>query len=62
MYLIGSCFSWIAYIFVFYWAREGRIKDFFSAEFIGGSIGMILGWPLGILYFIFIAIFGKTLV
>ena len=63
MYLIGGSFSWIAWTILFIMARGNgfsKNKISFFIDFIGGSTAMILGWPFGILYFIFQALFSKT--
>lgn len=62
MYLIGGGFSWIAWTIFFIMARGSGFsqnKISFFTDFIGGSTAMILGWPFGILYFIFQALFSK---
>ncbi len=63
MYLIGGGFSWVAWMILFIMARGNSFSDnkiAFFTDFLGGSTAMILGWPFGILYFIFQAIFGKS--
>lgn len=64
MYLIGSAFSWVAWIIIFFISRgknfsESDNKISFFMDFIGGSATAVFGWPFALLFFAYTALFNK---